>query len=252
MILTFLGTGTSHGVPVIGCDCPVCKSDDQKDKRYRSSLFIESEKTSVVIDTGYEFRLSMLRSGKSSLDGVIYTHAHSDHIMGLDDLRVFTHETRLNAYSSKEALDEIEAKFPYAFSPDFYGGLPNLNRVEVKSHVPFSIGDIEFTPFRVIHGQREAFGYVFDGVGYVPDVSDMLLDENRDLLENLDILIIGALRRKPHPTHLSFDEAYSIASSLRAKRIIFTHINHDLSYRDISFLYQGRAESAYDTLSLEV
>lgn len=250
--MTFLGTGTSHGVPVIGCSCPVCVSDDIKDKRYRSSLFIEDGDTSVVIDTGYEFRLSMIRSNKSKLDGVLYTHDHSDHIMGLDDLRVFTHDDRLNIYAGKKTLESLERKFPYAFSDDFYHGLPNLRANAIEERVPFKVGSIEFTPIRVKHGAVDSFGYIFNGVAYIPDVSDLNLDINMDLLRNVDLLIIGALRRKPHPTHFTFEEAYNAAKSINAKRVIFTHINHDLSYEDISSLYKGRAECAYDTLEIRI
>ena len=250
--VTFLGTGTSHGVPVIGCECRVCKSPDPHDKRFRSSVLIEKEGTSVVIDTGYEFRLQCLRAGIKHLDGVIYTHAHSDHLMGLDDLRVFTRKERLPAYSFRHVLDEIEIKFPYAFQNRPAMGLPQLDRVDVEPHKAFIIGALEFIPIPVMHGSALIAGYRFGNAAYITDVSDIMIKRNRSYLENLDLLIIGALREKSHATHYSYSEALECAKKLKAKNVYFTHMNHECSHQEVANRYFGYAHPGYDGLVLEV
>lgn len=252
MKITFLGTGTSHGVPVIGCDCPVCSSADIHDKRYRSSLLIESESTSVIIDTGYEFRLQCLRAGIRKVDGILYTHAHSDHLMGLDDLRVFTKYKRMPIFSFLDILDDIAEKFPYAFTEMGNMGLPQLDRYAITPYEEFSVGDISFIPIPVMHGVMQIAGFRFGSCAYITDVSDILLSENKKYLDGVDILIIGALRELPHATHYSFSEAVDVATKLNASSIYFTHINHAHSHREIAQKYRNVAIPAYDGLVLEV
>lgn len=250
--ITFLGTGTSHGVPMIGCNCKVCTSNDSKDKRYRSSILIEKEGTAVVIDTGYEFRLQCLRAGIKHLDGIIYTHAHSDHLMGLDDLRVFTKETRLPIYSFTHVIDEIEMKFPYAFQDKPKMGLPQLDRLDVKPYEEFTIGSLSFLPVPVMHGDLLIAGYRFGNCAYITDVSDIMADDNRKYLENIDVLIIGALRETPHATHFSFQQAIDAAKKIGAKDMYFTHMNHENLHEELCKRYFGIAKPAYDGLVLEV
>lgn len=252
MKLTILGSGTSHGIPVIGCTCPVCQSLDERDKRWRSSLLVEDGDTSFVIDTGYEFRLQMLRAGVKMLDGVIYTHAHSDHLMGLDDLRVFCRDRDLDIFAPYGVLEDIIAKFPYAFRHKPGMGLPQLKGNAVEPHKPFMVGSVEVVPIPVMHGSYGICGYRFGKAAYITDVSDILIERNRDYLQNLDILIIGALREKPHHTHYSFSQAVEATRELKAKRLIFTHINHATSHGEIAERYKGVAEPAYDMLTLEV
>lgn len=252
MRITFLGTGTSHGVPMLGCSCPVCLSTDPRDKRYRSSILIEQDGCSVIIDTGYEFRLQCLRAHVGNLSGVLYTHAHSDHLMGLDDLRVFTRDSRMNIYSFQSILDEIKLKFPYAFIDKPNHGLPQLDCISIDPYEHFKIGNTEFTAIPVYHGDNIIAGYRFGSVAYITDVSNIMLDVNLGYLKNLDVLIIGALREKPHPTHYSFSEAAAVAKEINAKRTFFTHMNHSLSHVDISVRYKGIAMPAYDGLVLEV
>lgn len=252
MRITFLGTGTSHGVPMLGCSCPVCLSEDERDKRYRSSILIEDGDSSVIIDTGYEFRLQCLRAHVTKLSAVLYTHAHSDHLMGLDDLRVFTRDNHLPIYSFKHVLDEIETKFPYAFISRPNHGLPQLDAISVEEYGHFNIGSIEFTAIPVMHGENKIAGYRFGSCAYITDVSDILLEKNKSHLENLDLLIIGALREKPHPTHYSFSQAAAVSEMIGAKRTFFTHINHSLSHQEICERYKNIASPAYDGLVLEV
>lgn len=252
MKLTFLGSGTSHGIPVIGCSCDVCQSTDERDKRWRSSLLVENEDTTLVIDTGYEFRLQMLRAKIKKLDGVLYTHAHADHLMGLDDLRVFCREQNMDIYAPAGILNSIKKTFGYAFNAFPGLGIPQLNANSVEPHVPFRIGSLEIIPIPVKHGTYDISGYRIGNIAYITDVSDIQIERNRDYLQNLDILIIGALREKPHPTHYSFSEAISATKELKAKRVIFTHLNHATSHAVIAERYKGIAEPAYDMLTLEV
>ncbi len=252
MRITFLGTGTSHGVPVIGCTCPVCTSSDPHDSRFRSSVLIENDGTSVIIDTGYEFRLQCLRAKVNHLDGVLYTHNHSDHLMGLDDLRVFCRDRRLPVWSIRSEMEAIESRFAYAFS-DMPGiGLPQLDACYAEPYEPFMIENIEFTAIPVMHGSKMIAGYRSGAFAYITDVSDIMLEQNAEHLRGLDVLIIGALREKPHATHYSFREAADVASAIGAEHVYFTHINHSSSHEHIRMAYKGIAEPAYDGLVLEV
>ena len=253
MKITMLGTGTSCGVPFIGCHCPVCLSEDPKDKRCRSSILIEKGNTKVVIDTGYEFRLQCLRSGVERLDGVLYTHAHPDHLFGLDDLRAFYREEKsVDIWGSKGTIDRIKTLYPYVFKPFSNDGLPHLSPHIASQGVPFLVGEIEFIPFFMTHGPVESTGYRFGNCAYVTDVSDIREEENLKHLENLDVLIIDALMEKKHPSHLSFGEACEIGKKCGAKRVYFTHISHTMKHVDIERKYNGIAKPSYDTMTVEV
>ena len=253
MKITMLGTGTSCGVPFIGCHCPVCLSEDPKDKRCRSSILIEKGNTKVVIDTGYEFRLRCLRSGVERLDGVLYTHAHPDHLFGLDDLRAFYREEKsVDIWGSKGTIDRIKTLYPYVFKPFSNDGLPHLSPHIASQGVPFLVGEIEFIPFFMTHGPMESTGYRFGNCAYVTDVSDIREEENLKYLENLDVLIIDALMEKKHPSHLSFGEACEIGKKCGAKRVYFTHISHTMKHVDIERKYNGIAKPSYDTMTVEV
>ena len=248
-----LGTGTSCGVPFIGCHCPVCLSEDPKDKRCRSSILIEKGNTKVVIDTGYEFRLQCLRSGVERLDGVLYTHAHPDHLFGLDDLRAFYREEKsVDIWGSKGTIDRIKTLYPYVFKPFSNDGLPHLSPHIASQGVPFLVGEIEFIPFFMTHGPMESTGYRLGNCAYVTDVSDIREEENLKYLENLDVLIIDALMEKKHPSHLSFGEACEIGKKCGAKRVYFTHISHTMKHVDIERKYNGIAKPSYDTMTVEV
>ena len=250
--IEFLGTGTSHGVPVIGCHCPVCSSADPHDKRWRSSVLIEKDGTTVVIDTGYEFRLQALRAGIDRLDAVLYTHQHSDHLMGLVDLRVFTSDEKLRVYGLGPVLESISRIFPYAFDDMPYKGVPRLAKRPVEERVPFRVGSLEFTAIPVMHGCMRIAGYRFGGNAYITDASDILLDENRKALEGIHTLVIGALRDKPHWSHFTFDQAVEAAKAIGAEEVWFTHINHATAHAEIERRYAPYARPAYDTLVLEV
>ena len=190
MRILFLGTGTSHGVPVIGCHCPVCTSSNPHDRRMRSSILIEDGDTAVVIDTGCEFRLQALGAGITHLDGVLYTHAHADHLMGLDDLRVFSSSGRFPIYGFQSVLDSISRIFPYAFQTLPYKGAPQLERNTVGEGEQFSVGSIVFTAIPVMHGMMRIAGYRFGSAAYLTDVSDILWDEIKATIPALGICFV--------------------------------------------------------------
>lgn len=253
MKITMLGTGTSCGVPFIGCHCPVCLSNDPRDKRLRSSILIEKGDTKVVIDTGYEFRLQALRAGIERLDGVLYTHTHPDHLAGLDDLRAFYREGKsVDVWGSEGSIEKIKTIFPYAFRPFSSDGLPHLSPHSVVPGIKFRVGELEFLPFSMIHGCRETIGYRFGRCAYVTDVSDIREEENLKYLMDLDVLIIDGLMENSHPSHYSFGEASEIGKKTGAKKVYFTHISHTMKHVDILQKYKGIAEPSYDTMTLEV
>ena len=250
--IEFLGTGTSHGIPVLGCSCPVCMSADPHDKRWRSSILITKDDTAVVIDTGYEFRLQALRAGITHLDGVLYTHQHSDHMMGLDDLRVFTDEHKLPVYGFPKVLADAERIFPYAFHDMPYKGVPRLEKHELKEHETFSIGSLSFTAIPVMHGCMRIAGYRFGRAAYITDASDILMEENAGYLRGVDTLIIGALRDKPHWSHFTFAQALEAGRAIGARSVYFTHMSHATLHAEAERRFSPEAHPAYDTLVLEV
>ena len=253
MKVTFLGTGTSHGVPMIGCDCPVCTSKDPHDQRYRSSLLLETENTTIVIDTGYEFRLSMIRAHVKKLDGILYTHPHSDHLMGLDDVRVFCSDRILPAYGRKETMDAVMDKFDYAFKPAFNPkwSTPQLKPMILKPFEYGTIGDITFQAIPIMHFRMPILGYRFGDFAYLTDVSD-IPPESFEALKGVKTIVLGALRDKPHVAHLTFSQAEEVARKLKVEQCYFTHISHATSYADINRRFGPLCLSAYDNLSLEV
>lgn len=252
MKVTFLGTGTSHGIPVIACKCPVCTSSDPRDRRYRSSLLVETGSTSIVIDTGYEFRLSMIRAGATKLDAILYTHSHSDHLMGLDDVRVFTKDRVLPVYGNSGTLEDVVSKFPYAFRRvECPKGIPQLEAHPLEPCVEAMIGDIPVIPVPLMHYKLPIYGYRFGDFAYLTDVSH-IPQAGMDVLKGVRILVLGALRERPHIAHLSFGEAADIARKLNVEKCYFTHINHETGYNEINRRYEPLCSSAYDNMVLEV
>jgi phosphoribosyl 1,2-cyclic phosphate phosphodiesterase len=253
--LTFLGTGTSQGVPMIGCDCEVCRSSDARDKRLRSSIYIETPECSFVVDTGTDFRTQALRENIRKVDAVIFTHSHTDHIMGFDDLRRFAYERGyMPVYASAETMRDLERVFRFAFEAEN----PFPGYLKPKPHVvdgPFDLGLTTITPLPVPHGKSIVNGYLFsrDGeklVAYVSDCSDVP-QTIVDLIVGVKVLIIDALREKPHPTHLSVDQALKIAARVKSEATYFTHIAHELSQSFESRL-PARIHIAYDGLKLNL
>ncbi|MDR2020381.1 MAG: MBL fold metallo-hydrolase [Treponema sp.] len=237
MKLSVLGSGTSHGIPVLGCGCPVCRSEDPKDKRMRASLYIEGDSGErVVIDTGPEFRLQAIRAGITRLDAVLLTHAHADHVHGLDDVRPLSRERVIPVYGSPQTLAELRERFSYVFKKtQTGGGKPRIELLDAPG--PLQIGGLTFTPIPVKHGVLDILGWKADETGtgtvvYLTDTS-AIPALSRTLIKGPEILVIDGLRKRPHETHFSFEEALETAADLQARRVYLTHISHDHPHREI-------------------
>ncbi|MDR2096800.1 MAG: MBL fold metallo-hydrolase [Treponema sp.] len=241
MKITVMGSGTSHGVPVIGCACPVCLSADTRDKRMRASLYIKGRGgEEIVIDTGPDFRIQALRAGISRLDAILITHAHADHIHGLDDIRPLSGERPVPVFTSGETIGEIEERFPYIFTETQQGGgKPRIRTNEVSG--PFSIGGLYCTPVPLKHGVLDVLGWRIDeekpgadsvSIAYLTD-TNRIPPSSLPLIAAPDILIIGGLRVMPHTTHFNFEQAIITALEIGAKKAFLTHICHDLKHKEI-------------------
>lgn len=258
LTITVLGSGTSVGVPTIGCSCEVCRSSDPRDKRRRPSVLIrfthEGVERNIVIDTSPDFRSQALSAGMRSLDAVLYTHNHADHILGLDDIRPFNYGRgeRIPLYGSPETLHSLERVFPYAFAEarTHPGGVP---RVEARTldAGPLELFGLEFQPVPVRHGPLLITAFQFGRAAYVTDQSD-IPDESIPYLEDLDVLFLDALRRHPHPMHSTIDQSLAWVERLRPKRAFFTHICHDLGHAETNATLPEGVELAYDGLVIEV
>lgn len=252
MKLTFLGTGTSTGVPSIGCECETCASDDPRDKRLRVSVLIEHAGQIVLVDTSSDFRQQALRHRLKWLDAVLVTHCHADHIFGLDDIRPlnFRHGA-LGVYANERAWKDIRRIFQYIFEPSHYGGgLPQIVPHTVVAGAPFCIGpELRITPLEVIHGRLPVIAYRFNDFAYATDLSEIPPQTMASLCD-LDVLVLDCLRFKPHPTHLWLDRALEYINELRPRRAYLTHIAHDVKHaRDRARLPPG-VEFAYDGLKV--
>jgi phosphoribosyl 1,2-cyclic phosphate phosphodiesterase len=240
MKLTVLGSGTSHGVPMLGCDCPVCRSEDPRDKRLRASLYIEGRQGErAVIDTGPEFRLQALRAGINRLDALFLTHPHADHIHGMDDVRPLSREKPLPVYGNGETIRELRERFSYVFRETQQGGgKPRLLPEGISG--PVRIGGLTFTPVPVKHGNLDIFGWKIEEAGdpgsggalYLTDTS-AIPESSRPLTAGPGVLIIGGLRQRPHETHFTFKQALDAAVEMGASRTWLTHICHDYPHRAI-------------------
>lgn len=246
--LTFLGTGTSHGIPVIGCACEVCTSEDERDRRYRSSVLLTKEDFSLLIDSGPEFRLQALRSGLQSLDAVLYTHDHADHFNGIDDLRVFCNDRHLPVYTSERVKKAIEERFPYVVNGTAHG-IPHLDVAVLSSYEAVSIGPFRVTAIPIIHGKRSIYGYRIDDTAYLTDCSEVP-PESLPYLQDLEVLVVGALRGWPHPHHYSVFEATALGKLLKSERVYFTHLSHHLGHAQLEAQLPGGFFVAYDQLTI--
>jgi phosphoribosyl 1,2-cyclic phosphate phosphodiesterase len=250
MKVTLLGTGTSTGVPSIGCACETCASDDPRDKRLRVSVLVEHDGQTVLVDTSSDFRQQALRVGLKHLDAVLITHCHADHIFGLDDIRPlnFRHGA-LGVYANERAWVDIRRIFKYVFEPShFGGGLPQVVPHTVVDGAPFCLSpDLTVTPLEVIHGRLPVVAYRFNNFAYATDLSE-IPPASLEALRDLDALVLDCLRVKPHPTHLTLESALRYVEQLRPRRTYLTHIAHDIKHaRDAKLLPPG-VEWAYDGL----
>lgn len=248
----FLGSGTSHGVPMIGCSCPVCLSSDPRDKRNRPSILLSSGGRTILVDTPPELRLACIREGVTNVDAVIFTHHHADHIMGLDDIRRFNAVKGgpVSCYGAPITLDEIRKTFRYAFGSQHYGGgLPVLNLVELDGLR--EIEGIPVEPLTVLHGPTEVTALRIGSFAYVTDVKSVP-GQTLERLKGLDTLVLGVLRHRPHPTHLSVTEALDLLDQLQPRRAYFTHIAHDLGHQQTEDSLPENVFLACDGLRLKV
>ena len=258
MIVTLLGTGTSFGVPQIGCACAVCRSTDPRDRRSRCAAFVETAGgTRLLIDTPPELRLQLVAAGISRADAVLYTHEHADHIHGIDDLRSLSvrNGAALPLYGSRETLDTIATRFPYVVDPSMRP-LPGTTKPEGALHVieastSFTIGDAQVLPLAVPHGRTTVYGYRIGRFGYVTDAKS-LSDSVVQALRGVDVLVLNALFRTPHPTHLSIPEAIEVARAVGASRTFFTHLTHDHAHAELASELPDGISPGFDGLVIEI
>jgi phosphoribosyl 1,2-cyclic phosphate phosphodiesterase len=258
MRVTFLGTGTSHGIPMVGCECAVCTSPNSKNNRLRCSVLVRHGDAHLLVDTATEFRIQAIRHRIRRLDAIVFTHAHADHIGGLDDVRVFSYRGRgaVPIYGDAETLHAIRTRFDYVFmETQAGGGKPQLSLQEVTPLVPLELFGMRILPVPVHHGELAILALRFEDrartFAYVTDVSS-IPEESKPYLCSLDVLVLDALRHRPHPTHFSLEEAISAAHELRAGRTYFTHMAHDLEHEATNASLPPGMELAYDGLEIEL
>lgn len=253
MRITFLGTGTSQGVPVIACNCEVCTSPDPRDKRLRSSIMIEAEGKVIVIDSGPDFRYQMLRAKVKHLDAIVFTHEHKDHIAGMDDIRAFNYrqESAIDIYATTRVQEALKREFSYVFAEMKYPGIPevNLKTIDLKA---FMIGDIQFKPIEVMHYKLPVLGFRIGDFTYITDAKT-ISEHEKQKIKGTKILVVNALQIEKHISHFTFVEAIAFAREIGAEKTYFTHISHRLGRHEptLSLLPKNIA-LAYDGLALEV
>ena len=252
--ITFLGTGTSQGIPVIGSDHPVSFSKDLKDKRLRSSILIEYKNLHFTIDCGPDFRQQMLRANCKKLDGIIFTHEHADHTTGIDDVRpFFFRQGKIPIFLNERVLKSLENRFAYIFDPKYkYPGAPDFQVNIIKNNQNFKIYDLEITPIESMHLKLSVFGYRIENFAYLTDVKTISNEELKKL-KGLDTLVINALRFEPHPSHLNVDEAIEIIELIKPRKTYFTHISHNMGFHEeVCEKLPKNVTLAYDGLVLEI
>lgn len=247
MKITFLGTGTSCGVPVIGCQCEVCQSKEPKDRRLRCSILVETEDTRLLVDVGPDFREQILPQPFRRIDGILVTHSHYDHVGGMDDIRPYCQFGQIDVYADPIAREGMLQMLPYCFAENRYPGVPKIELNEIHAGQSFTIGDIEVMPIEVMHGKLPILGYRFGRFAYITDMKT-INDDQLPLLEGVEVLVVNALRfDKPHHSHQLVDDALAFARRVGARRTLLTHMCHDIGLHHVvnSKLPQG-VELAFD------
>ncbi len=256
--IIFLGTGNSQGVPSIGCRCEVCQSTDRRDKRLRSSVIVEHEGVRILIDAGPDFRYQMLRAGVRQIDGLLLTHEHKDHIGGIDELRALNFVDypivrRINIYGTQHVLDTVRKDYDYAFSPNKFRGVPELDLFTINPPKPFTVAGVEVQPISGQHSSRfKVTGYRFGKFAYLTDFKT-IEDSEVERLRGVELLVVNALRWSENPSHFCVDEALDLVRRVAPKRCYFTHMSHDIGlHAAVNEQLPEGVELAYDTLELEV
>lgn len=251
--ITFLGTGTSSGVPMIGCTCHVCQSSDPHDKRLRSSILVQTETTSLVVDTTPDFRYQMLRTNTSHLDAVLFTHPHKDHLAGLDDIRAFNFLSKkaMDIYANALTEEAIRRDFYYAFVENPYSGVPEINLKNIDG-AEFNVGDIPVIPIQVMHYKMPVLAFRFGDFTYITD-ANKIDGEEKEKIKGSKILVLNALRKEKHIAHFTLDEAVELAMELKIPEVYFTHISHQLgTHEEINRELPPHIRLAYDGLTLRL
>jgi phosphoribosyl 1,2-cyclic phosphate phosphodiesterase len=251
--ITFLGTGTSAGVPLIACDCKVCRSANPKDKRLRSSILIQSEHTVITIDATPDFRQQMLRLDNKKLDAILVTHGHKDHIGGMDDVRAYNYSQKkpIYVYANEIGSQAIVHELPYAFADFKYPGVPEINLVTIDE-TPFVIGDIPVTPIRVWHHKLPVLGFRIGNFTYITD-ANRIEDSQKEIIKGSSVLVVNALRKEPHISHFTLNEAIDLINEMQVPQAFLTHISHQMGLHDIvNKELPPHIQPAYDGLILKI
>ena len=251
MKVTFLGTGTSQGVPIITCTCVVCSSTDPRDNRLRTSVLIETERTNIVIDTGPDFRQQMLRENVHKVDAILFTHGHKDHTAGFDDIRGFNWKTKeaMEVYANEEVEIVLKRDFHYAFAEHKYPGVPNLN-LNVIQNKNFMIRDIPITPIEVLHYKLPVFGYRIGDFSYITD-ANFISESEKEKLKGSKVLVLNALRKSEHISHFTLDQAVAIAREIGAEQTYLIHMSHQMGlHAEVDSELPEGINLAYDGLAV--
>ncbi len=251
--ITFLGTGTSSGVPMIACDCEVCRSTDKKDKRLRSSILVRSPKTTLVVDTGPDFRYQMLREKVKHIDAIVFTHPHKDHIAGLDDIRAFNYisKTHIELYADSLTEEAIRRDFYYAFTDTRYPGIPEINMNTITLD-PFDVGDLPVIPIQVWHLKLPVLGFRFGNFTYITD-ANRIEEREKEKIRGSEVIVLNALRKEKHISHYTLQEAIDLVQELGIPTAYFTHISHQLGkHEEVSRELPPGMHLAYDGLRLSL
>ncbi len=253
MRLTFLGTGTSSGIPMIACTCPVCTSTDAKDKRLRSSVMIEADGKTLLVDCGPDFRQQMLRENVTRVDGIIFTHPHKDHTAGLDDIRAYNFALKrdMPLYLDAFTESEIRDQYSYIFSPNPYPGIPRVKIMSISGETPFEAEGVPVTPIKAMHHQMPILGFRFGDITYITD-ANYIAPEELEKIKGSRILILNALRREPHISHYTLQQALDLIKELQPERAYLIHLSHQMGkHEDVSKELPENVFLAYDGLVLQ-